>query len=148
MHDIWLSVNTEIWSFFIEHVIAKYRFPKLFLSGKDVLEAVFIHFLHNFDLVRSIMLIRARGVRSVFISAWENSDGHVLRELLRVTIVTRSSISHIGCHGWPLINLSLLILHIRQHHILDDSEVIRICVQSTIYTYAHLRKQIAQAWLP
>ena len=88
MHDIWLSVNTEIWSFFIEHVIPKYRFPKLFLSSKNVLEAIFIHFLHNFDLIWPIMLIRARGVRSVFISTWKNSDRHILRELLWVTVVT------------------------------------------------------------
>ena len=62
MHDIRLSVNTEVWSFFIEHVIAKHRLPKLFLPCKNVLEAVFIHFLSDFDLIRPVMLIGARGV--------------------------------------------------------------------------------------
>jgi hypothetical protein len=112
MHDIRLSVNTKIRSFFIEHVIAEYRLPKLLLSGEDVLEAIFIHFLHDFDLIGPIMLIRARNVRSIFISTWKNGDGHILRQLLGVTIVTRSSISCVGRHGWPLINLSLLILHV------------------------------------
>lgn len=88
MHYIRLSVNTEIWSFFIKHIIAEYRLPKLFLSRKNVLEAIFIHFLHNFDLVWPITLIRARGVRSVFASTWKYGDGHILCKLLRVTVVT------------------------------------------------------------